>query len=556
MTLVDNGAPFVTVELLMRILLPPFLMLVIFVVYRWLVPGMSPVARRMTHLMLALQLVAVVMSLYVEPPSSFALWLWDVHEEWNFPSTLSSMQLAMVGALALLGALVFRPGIKIVRPYLFGVFLVFLFLALDEYFVLHEYRISWDVHTFLGLAVVAGTLLVAALSPPRTWKWHLCLLAGLAIAALGEIHVEFYGTLCGDYGWFSVGECPHPNMWRLEEYLSLTGMWLMTVGMLGTFSEYSSQIPRLQWAPCLLPLLWLLLILPFAPSKASALQVGGQPADVAFESGAGLHAYRITKGADSVTVRLWLSPAGWDYRGLGYTIGLVDQVTGQPLLSENALANRRLEFHFAPGFIPVYRQWTRINYAAVIPTNRAFWVVLTLWRAQGDDYVSQTIVRSDLKALNDSQVVLGELTRREAPAAAAPPALAEFDNGIMLTGADLPDQAHAGDTLGMRFGWYSADHGHEDLVQFLHFGHQDSGEWWIYDEQPLGARLPTRLWYTGLADAETWQVTLPADLAPGRYEVYTGLYRARDQERIPATDADGAPWRDARVRLGDLTLAL
>ncbi len=69
---------------------------------------------------------------------------------------------------------------------------------------------------------------------------------------------------------------------------------------------------------------------------------------------------------------------------------------------------------------------------------------------------------------------------------------------------------------------------------------------------PLGPRLPTRLWYSGLADAETWQVALPADLAPGRYAVYTGLYRTNDQVRLQASDAEGIPYVDARAPLGDL----
>ena len=80
----------------------------------------------------------------------------------------------------------------------------------------------------------------------------------------------------------------------------------------------------------------------------------------------------------------------------------------------------------------------------------------------------------------------------------------------------------------------------------------ESGAWFVYDHQPLGPRLPTRLWYSGLADSETWQAPLPADLAPGRYSVFTGLYRARDQERIPASGAEGTPWLDARVPLGSL----
>ena len=94
--------------------------------------------------------------------------------------------------------------------------------------------------------------------------------------------------------------------------------------------------------------------------------------------------------------------------------------------------------------------------------------------------------------------------------------------------------------------------GEEDHVQFLHFGHAESGEWWIYDQHPLGPRLPTRLWYQGLADSEVWQVPLPADLAPGRYTFFTGLYRTRDSERVPVSDADGTPWLDARVPLGVL----
>ena len=81
-----------------------------------------------------------------------------------------------------------------------------------------------------------------------------------------------------------------------------------------------------------------------------------------------------------------------------------------------------------------------------------------------------------------------------------------------------------------------------------------SGSWFVFDQQPLRPRLPTRLWYAGLADSETWQVMLPADLPPGRYSVFTGLYRAHDQERVPARQADGTPWLDARVPIGIITI--
>lgn len=45
---------------------------------------------------------------------------------------------------------------------------------------------------------------------------------------------------------------------------------------------------------------------------------------------------------------------------------------------------------------------------------------------------------------------------------------------------------------------------------------------------------------------------MPADLEPGRYLMFTGLYRAGDKERLAATQTDGAPFSDARVPLGVL----
>ena len=74
-----------------------------------------------------------------------------------------------------------------------------------------------------------------------------------------------------------------------------------------------------------------------------------------------------------------------------------------------------------------------------------------------------------------------------------------------------------------------------------------SGAWRVHEQHPLGARQPTRLRYTGLADTETWQIPIAADLAPGRYTVYTGLYRASDHLRLPVKDAEGTPFADARV---------
>ena len=156
--------------------------------------------------------------------------------------------------------------------------------------------------------------------------------------------------------------------------------------------------------------------------------------------------------------------------------------------------------------------------------------------------------------LNETQIVLGELVIPEMTRKVAATPVAAFDNGFMLDRVELPAAVRAGDTVNIRFVWRSNAAGDEDLAQFLHFAQAESDNWWGYDQQPLGARLPTRLWYDGLADSEVWQVPLPDDLALGQYSVFTGLYRTRDQERIPARDTDGSFFRDALVPLGSLRI--
>ena len=181
-------------------------------------------------------------------------------------------------------------------------------------------------------------------------------------------------------------------------------------------------------------------------------------------------------------------------------------------------------------------------------------MVLTLWRKEGDAFLRQKIISSDQPLLDDAQVILDEFVMQGEPVASSSIPIARFENGFTLDAANVPESAQAGETLAIPFAWRTDKDGREDFVQFLHLGHEASGAWWVHDEQPLGPRLPTRLWYSGLADSETWEVPLPVDLAPGRYTVFTGLYRAGDQVRQPATDAEGTHFVDARVPLGVLTI--
>ncbi len=180
--------------------------------------------------------------------------------------------------------------------------------------------------------------------------------------------------------------------------------------------------------------------------------------------------------------------------------------------------------------------------------------MLTLWRKKQNGYTYLDITHSDHQLLTKNRVILGEIVLPKLSDASTTVPVAVFNNGFTLDAVAIPERARRGETMTIPFAWRSDVAADEDHIQFLHVGHAESGEWWIYDQQPLGARLPTHLWYSGMHDSEAWQVPLPADIVPGRYDIFTGLYRVRDQQRVPASDAAGNPYLDARVPLGNLMI--
>ena len=549
----DSGELLISTDALIRIFLFLLYVPVGLISYWRLIPRLTPAAKRLASGMLAAQVLVIILSLELRPSSNFGVWLWHFHEEWNIPATLAFVQLGLVGSVALVTAWLAKARPNWQRLYLTATGLVFMFLGLDEYLALHEIIDGWEIrYITLGAGLVAATLLVALRSPRRERIWHICLLTGLAMSVVGAMLFNALPTTCGNLGFLQFDGCL--QFFLPEESLEFLGIWLTLVAILGMFSEAVPRPQRLvRQVLFALPALWIVIL--FLNSLVPRLELWllARPASIEFETDVSLHGYRIDSGEEVALLRLYASAKQEDYMGLGYSIHLVDQATGESVAGRDDWADRQHGFwFFGPNHAPLYRQWLELAIPPQAPVNRALWVVLTLWRKERGAFVSLTVLNSDQQLLNDTQVVLGELVMPAVSATSTSVPLANFDNGFALDAVELPEHARAGETLIIPFSWRSDVPGQEDHVQFLHFGHEESSTWWVYDQQPLGPRLPTHLWYSGLADSEIWQVPLPADLAPGRYTIFTGLYRTRDSERVPASDAGGTPWLDARVPLGIL----
>ena len=516
----------------------------------------------------------MVLSLAIRPTSLTQEWLWKLDAEWNIPSALASTQLALVGFVALFTAWLARTIPAWQRLYFLGFGLVFLFLGLDEFFDLRTSIPNLRGHYMIvGAAMAAATVIVAVRSPRRSRIWQICLLLGLSIVAVGGLLFDVTSDFCGAIGFIRPsGGCLEPDYF--EESLEILGVWLALIALLGQFSRIAPRPQlRVRLALYVAPALWILLLARASPVPDIPYQKFGygiQPALVRFESEEYLYGYHIERLDEAVGLQLYSYPWGSIDIGLGYSIHLVDQTSGGSVASLDYLLKRDRNFQlFGSNFVRVYAQEVELEFPPEASANRALWVVLTLWRRRDDEYARQKVISSDLPLLGDSQVILGELVLPTVSSAPPTLPLAVFDGGVRLDAVGMPERAIAGETLEISFSWRSVESGGEDKVQYLHLGHLspavdgsveggaesvNSDNWFVFDQQPLGTRLPTRLWYAGLADSETWQVSLPADLAPGRYSVFTGLYRARDQERVPARQADGRPWLDARVPLGIITI--
>ena len=196
---------------------------------------------------------------------------------------------------------------------------------------------------------------------------------------------------CGGLGFFRFKGCL--LFFYMEETLEFLGIWLVLVAMLGHFSDAvrtpSKRVRRFLYA---LPAMWICFLVLASMAPRLELRFLAQPASVRFESNVQLHGYRI----DDALVQLFASSKLEDYIGLGYSIHLVDQVSGTSVASVNQLASsQQTIWFFGPDYRPISREWLDVEVQPQSPANRALWMVLTLWRKKKDKYVRQVILESD-----------------------------------------------------------------------------------------------------------------------------------------------------------------
>jgi 4-amino-4-deoxy-L-arabinose transferase-like glycosyltransferase len=117
---------------------------------------------------------------------------------------------------------------------------------------------------------------------------------------------------------------------------------------------------------------------------------------------------------------------------------------------------------------------------------------------------------------------------------------------IELVSAGLATStAGPGEEVAVELRWQVIEAPGRDLTTFVHLGDPAEPPLAQGDSPPIGGDYPTRLWAAGEVIDDSYRLTIPADLSPGRYPVHLGLYDPNTGERLPLIVEDTRQPNDA-----------
>jgi hypothetical protein len=113
----------------------------------------------------------------------------------------------------------------------------------------------------------------------------------------------------------------------------------------------------------------------------------------------------------------------------------------------------------------------------------------------------------------------------------------DLGDGVALMGYDVqPAAVRPGDTLYVQYHWLATEKPVHDWTVFTHLVDPENGRTLLAgkDSPPGNGSLPTTRWQPGWRILDEYQMSLPADLPAGEYELEFGLYTA-DGDHLPMT---------------------
>jgi len=123
--------------------------------------------------------------------------------------------------------------------------------------------------------------------------------------------------------------------------------------------------------------------------------------------------------------------------------------------------------------------------------------------------------------------------------------VAQLGEGIELATADFsPQTATQGTVVTVNVRWQVVEPPGRDLTTFVHLGDPAQVPLAQADGPPFEGEYPTHFWSSGEVLNDSYTLTVPDDLAPGRYPIHMGMYEPDSGARLPL-------WIDSDRQTGD-----
>ncbi len=133
---------------------------------------------------------------------------------------------------------------------------------------------------------------------------------------------------------------------------------------------------------------------------------------------------------------------------------------------------------------------------------------------------------------------------------------AELGEVIALAGVGVDGGMANATSLPVRVLWEAAGQPAADYTAFLHLRAPDGTQIAGTDEAPAQGRFPTSYWRAGDQILSDFDLALPAEVVPGVYELWLGLYESDSAGalRLPVTATGDLPSGDGEVRIATVEI--
>jgi hypothetical protein len=130
---------------------------------------------------------------------------------------------------------------------------------------------------------------------------------------------------------------------------------------------------------------------------------------------------------------------------------------------------------------------------------------------------------------------------------------ANLEDSVELLAYSTDRQTYRpGDTVSVTLYWRSLRQLGQNLKAFVHLTDTDLTQQPAqHDGDPNGSFTPTTRWLPGELVPDTHPLSLPADLEPGRYRLWAGMYEHETVRNLAIVSSE-TPAADGRVLLGDI----